>query len=265
MFGVPGMTKDSHPDLRQSAKSALLGAGYQLGWASFAAQLLTGFLGAPPVMYDAKFAKKLGINAGDVLTFLEYPKNLVKMLEIPHTCSDYNLGVHCIVAKVIIDRYRAVSTQIVAFWNLCQHLIEYSLYKGNPYDVKCLRFSKGEILLPSGMKLLYPGLRPVQDDAGRLQWVYGKDDTKLYAGKITNTVTQAVARCVMTDGMLRVQKKYFVAGTVHDELIAVVPDEEVEFAKTWVLAQMTMEPKYLPGIPLNADGGANRRYGLAKN
>ena len=264
MFGVPGMTKDSHPELRQSAKSALLGAGYQLGWASFAAQLLTGFLGAPPVMYGTKFAKNLGIKADDVLGFIGYHKNFVRMMEIPHTCSEYDLGIHCIVAKVIIDRYRAVSQPIVAFWNLCQHLIEYSLYKGKPYEIKCLQFSKGAIRLPSGMKLLYPDLRPSKDDEGRLQWVYGKDATKLYAGKITNNVTQAVARCVMTDGMLRVQKKYFVAGTVHDELIAVVPDEEVEFAKTWVLAQMTMEPKYLPGIPLNADGGANRRYGLAK-
>ena len=264
MFGVPGMTKESHPDLRQSAKSALLGAGYQLGWASFAAQLLTGFLGAPPVMYGTKFAKNLGIRSDDVLGFIGYHKNFVRMMEIPHTCSEYDLGIHCIVAKVIIDRYRAVSQPIVAFWNLCQHLIEYSLYGGKPYEIKCLQFSKGAIRLPSGMKLLYPDLRPSKDDEGRLQWVYGKDATKLYAGKITNNVTQAVARCVMTDGMLRVQKKYFVAGTVHDELIAVVPDEEVEFAKTWVLAQMTMEPKYLPGIPLNADGGANRRYGLAK-
>ena len=264
MFGVPGMTKDSHPDLRQSAKSALLGAGYQLGWASFAAQLLTGFLGAPPVMYGTQFAKNLGIRSDDVLGFIGYHKNFVRMMEIPHTCSEYDLGIHCIVAKVIIDRYRAVSYPIVAFWNLCQHLIEYSLYGGKPYEIKCLQFSKGAIRLPSGMKLLYPDLRPSKDDEGRLQWVYGKDATKLYAGKITNNVTQAVARCVMTDGMLRVQKKYFVAGTVHDELIAVVPDEEVEFAKTWVLAQMTMEPKYLPGIPLNADGGANRRYGLAK-
>ena len=31
MFGIPGLTKDSHPDLRQSAKSALLGCGYGLG------------------------------------------------------------------------------------------------------------------------------------------------------------------------------------------------------------------------------------------
>ena len=98
-----------------------------------------------------------------------------------------------------------------------------------------------------------------------MQWVYGEDETKLYPGKITNNVVQGTARIVMTDGMLRVSKKYPIAGTVHDELIAVVPDEEVADAKTWVLAQMTMEPKYLPGIPLDADGGAHRRYGLAKN
>ena len=69
----------------------------------------------------------------------------------------------------------------------------------------------------------------------------------------------------MTDGMLRVSKKYPIAGTVHDELIAVVPEAEVAEAKTWVLAQMVMEPSYMPGIPLDADGGAHRRYGLAKN
>jgi len=122
--------------------------------------------------------------------------------------------------------------------------------------------------------LLYPNLRQEREKTkdedgvekeGGLQWVYGDDATKLYAGKITNNIVQGVARIVMTDGMLRVDKKYPVKGTVHDELIAVVPDEEVEFAKTWVLAQMTMEPKYLPGIPLAADGGAHRRYGLAKN
>jgi hypothetical protein len=69
----------------------------------------------------------------------------------------------------------------------------------------------------------------------------------------------------MTDGMLRTAKKYFVAGTVHDEQIVVVPDAEVAEAKTWVLAQMVVEPKYMPGIPLAADGGAHKRYGLAKN
>jgi DNA polymerase I-like protein with 3'-5' exonuclease and polymerase domains len=65
--------------------------------------------------------------------------------------------------------------------------------------------------------------------------------------------------------MLRVAKRYPVKGTVHDELIAVAPEAEAAEAKTWVLAQMTMEPRYMPNIPLDADGGHHRRYGLAKN
>jgi hypothetical protein len=99
------------------------------------------------------------------------------------------------------------------------------------------------------MSLLYPQLRREKDDKGRSQWVYGPNATKLYAGKVTNNVTQAVARIVMTDGMLRVTKKYPVVGTVHDEQIVLVPDDEVASAKTWVLEQMTMEPSICRGYP----------------
>jgi hypothetical protein len=265
MFNTPGLTKDSHPDLRQSAKSALLGAGYQLGWASFAMQLLTGFLGAPPVRYDKAFAKQLGVNGASARKFLDWTENVDKLEAIPHTCSDDELLIHCLAAKAIIDKYRATAAPVETFWGLCGNLIEHSLYKGNEYTHKCLTFRKGEIELPSGMKLLYPDLQPSKDAKGRLQWTYGPDRVKLYAGKITNNVTQGVARCVMTDGMLRVAKRYPVVGTVHDEQIVCVPDEEVAFAKTWVLEQMIVEPSYLPGIPLAADGGAHRRYGLAKN
>ena len=265
MFNIPGLTKDSHPDLRQSAKSALLGAGYGLGWASFASQLLVGFLGAPPVRYERKFAKALGVTAEDVEKFLDNEEYVKKMMEIPHICTTQELLIHCLAAKAIIDKYRKTAQPVVDFWNLCGQLIETSLYGGKEYTYKCLTFKKGEIVLPSGMSLLYPNLKRGKDEKGRVQWTYGEDSTKLYAGKITNNVTQGVARCVMTDGMLRVDKVYPVKGTVHDELIAVVPDAEVEHAKTWVLAQMTMEPRYMPGIPLDADGGAHRRYGLAKN
>jgi len=265
MFNIPGLTKDTHPDLRQSAKSALLGCGYGLGWSSFASQLLVGFLGAPPQRYTKEFAKKLGVDAEYLERFTDWEDNIVKMMEIPHTCSEQELLVHCVAAKKIIDIYRSTAHPVASFWEMCNGLIVSALAGGRVYKHKCLTFRKGEIELPNGMKLLYPNLRQEKDDRGRSQWVYGPDATKLYAGKITNNVTQAVARIVMTDGMLRVTKRYHIAGTVHDELIAVVPDAEVAEAKTWVLAQMTVEPRYMPGIPLDADGGAHRRYGLAKN
>jgi len=207
MFNIPGMTKDSHPDLRQSAKSALLGCGYGLGWASFASQLMVGFLGAPPVRYDKAFARKLGVDGAYVEKFLDWEDNRNKLAEIPHTCSDAELVIHCVAAKKIIDIYRSTAYPVTSFWEMCRDLIDSALAQGREFRYKCTVFRKGEIELPNGMKLLYPDLRQVKDDKGRGQWVYGPDATKLYAGKITNNIVQGVARIVMTDGMLRVAKR----------------------------------------------------------
>lgn len=265
MFNIPGMTKDTHPIHRQSAKSALLGAGYGLGWASFASQLLTGFLGAPPLQYQLAFAKQLGVTKEYALDFLKWKDNEEKMLEIPHICTTQELLYHCLAAKKIIDIYRSTAYPVVGFWKMCDIMLREALVGGRELTHKCLTFRKEEIELPNGMKLLYPDLRVEKDDKGGSQFVYGPHATKLYAGKITNNVTQALARIVMTDGMLRVNKRYPVVGTVHDELLALVPDAEATEGQKWCLEQMTIVPKYMQGIPLAADGGINRRYGLAKN
>lgn len=268
MFNIPGLSKESHPDLRQSAKSALLGAGYGLGWASFASQLLVGFLGAPPIRYDKAFAKKLGVTTEYIDKFVGWDDNVKKLQEIPHTCTERELLIHCVAAKKIIDIYRETAHPVVSFWDMCSSLLEKSLYGGEEVVYKCVTFRKEEIVLPSGMTLKYPNLRnEIDKETKQRNWVYGEagvTPTKLYAGKITNNIVQGTARVVMTDGMLRVAKKYPVVGTVHDELLCVVPDDEVEEATDWVLQQMIAVPSYMPGIPLNSEVGAHRRYGLAK-
>jgi DNA polymerase I-like protein with 3'-5' exonuclease and polymerase domains len=81
---------------------------------------------------------------------------------------------------------------------------------------------------------------------------------------IVHNCTQSVARIVMSDGMLRVDKRYPTVLTVHDELGALIPEAEAETGLAWILKQMTREPKYMPGIPLAADGGFAKRYGDAK-
>lgn len=263
MFNIPGLTKETHPVHRQSAKSAMLGAGYQLGWASFAAQLLVGFLGAPPVRYEKAFAKQLGIDAAYIQKFLDYPPNVEAMLGIAHTCTKQELLVHCVVAKKLIELYRASAYPVVGLWTLYDQLIERSLADGEEYRHKCLVFRKEEIVLPNGMSLLYPNLRRVKDPKRGMQWVYG-EDTKLYAGKITNNTTQALARIIMTDGMLRQAKRLPVIGSVHDESITLLEEAHAQEQFDWAMQQMLVEPKYLPGIPLAADGGWHKRYGLAK-
>jgi DNA polymerase I-like protein with 3'-5' exonuclease and polymerase domains len=264
MFGVPGMTKESHPALRQSAKSALLGCGYGLGWASFAAQLLTGFLGAPPTRYDKGFAKQLGVSAEYLNKFMSWEENLNKMNEIPHTCTAQELLIHCVSTKLIIDKYRNAAQPVKAFWEMCDALIVRSLSEGRRFEHKGLTFEKEKIILPSGLALKYPRLSGKPDPKGRVQWTYGEHEKKLYGGALTENIVQAVARCVMTDGMLRIQKRYPCVLTVHDEVVVEVPEGEAEQAREWIHAQMVVEPKYMPGIPLAAESDVAKRYGDAK-
>ncbi len=239
--------------------------GYQLGWASFAAQLLVGFLGAPPVRYGKEFAKQLGIDRSYIERFLDYTPNVIAMGEIPHSCTGQELLVHCVVAHKIIQLYRAAAYPVVGLWKRYEQLIPSALADGEETWVKCFLFRKEEIVLPNGMSLLYPNLRQEKDDEGKKQWVYGSNATKLYPGKVCNNTNQALARIVMTDGLLRIDKRYRVVGSVHDEGLMMLPENEADEGLKWCIEQMTIEPKYLPGIPLAADGGWHKRYGLAKN
>ena len=267
MFSIPGMTKDSHPLLRQSAKSALLGAGYQLGWSSFAGQLLTGFLGAPPVRYTKADAKQLGVTADDAQKFLNWEENVKRMRDIPHTCTEQELLVHCLASKAIIDKYRAAAAPVVGFWDLLGTMLTECLYAGKEYTHKgVLNFSKGRIKMVNGMSLLYPDLQAEEDDKGRVQFTFqdGKKRKKIYPGLMCNNVTQGIARIIMSDGLLRVQRKFPVKGSVHDEGLFLIPEEGAEESCAWIKEQMIMVPKWMPGIPLNADVGYNKRYGLAK-
>ena len=261
--------RNSYTILTSEGPLIVHNCGYGLGWASFASQLLVGFLGAPPVRYDKEFAKKLGINRDYVEAFLSNKENVRKFGEIPHTCTDQELLTHCLASKRIIDIYRATAWPVTSFWEMCSQLLVRSLVEGEEVVYKCVTFRKEEIVLPSGMSIRYPHLRQEKDkETGEKNWVYGEPGakpTKLYAGKITNNIVQGTARVVMTDGMLRTTKKYFVAGTVHDEQIVVVPEDEVKEAKQWIWEQMVAVPGYMPGVPLNAEVGAHRRYGLAKN
>lgn len=243
--------------------------GYFLGWASFAQQLLVGFLGAPPVRYDQAFARKLGITSEYMIEFMSGKageKRMQRMAEIPHVCTEEELFIHCVCAKRIIDTYRATSAPVVSYWNLLTELLTYSLYEGNEYTHKCLRFSKETITLPNGMRLHYPDLRADKNDEGFMEWTYaaGNMRKKLHAGVLAENTTSAVARIVMTDGMLRLAKQYPVVLSVHDEAVTLVPDESAEDAAKWCHDQMVKAPPYLPGIPIAAETGVHQRYGLAK-
>jgi DNA polymerase len=275
MFGIPGLNKREHPLLRQSAKSALLGCGYGLGWPNMASQLLGGFLGAPPQRYDMAFFESLGLRPKDLGEFVhgtyKGESNQEVALRIPHTCSDEQMLVHCCVTRVIIDRYRAAAKPVPKLWGTCKTALEEVLsVEGEDWEYKGLTFlgarsddptHTARIMLPNGMAINYQELCIKEG-----QFIYGAGTRirKIYGSKTVENLVQAVARIVCSDGMRRVQKRYPVVHCAHDELVCVAPEKEAEEALAWVLQQMTREPRYLRGIPLAAEGGFDVSYGKAK-
>lgn len=80
-----------------------------------------------------------------------------------------------------------------------------------------------------------------------------------YGGKLVENITQAVARDVMGESMLRADAAgYELDGTVHDELIAEV---EQSFGDAGELEEiMRILPKWAQTAPINAEGWAGPRY-----
>jgi hypothetical protein len=141
-----------------------------------------------------------------------------------------------------------------------------SVQDATPIGFKSLRFEPGKITLPNKLAITYAGIKKHIDDKGRVKYTYfnGKTDKNLYFGIVAENVVSATARCIIADGMDRIQSRYRCAMPVHDEGVWVVPEHEVDEAVPWIKKQLTTECSYMPGLPLDATVGAARRYGEAK-
>jgi DNA polymerase len=116
--------------------------------------------------------------------------------------------------------------------------------------------------------LQYPNLRKEKNEEdGKLEYVYdtkrGKSvvTTKLYGGKLTENVCQALARIVIGEQMLKINRKYKVVMTVHDAVGCLLPKNEEETGKEFVELCMRIRPSWAPDLPLNCEAGTGLTYG----
>jgi DNA polymerase len=98
---------------------------------------------------------------------------------------------------------------------------------------------------------------------GKKQWVYQSKgmSVKVYGGKTTENFCQAVARCIIAEQMLKINKRYKVVLTVHDAIAVCVRDSEVEEAQKYVEECMRWVPEWATGLPVNCESGAGKSYG----
>ncbi len=158
-------------------------------------------------------------------------------------------------AKRIVDLYRTQYAGVVSAWQLGERVLQ-AVYnnqhlKFGPIEVH----GKQGLLLPSGLYMQYPMLRRTKEGweyRVRSGWehIYG---AKVYQGSI-----QALARCVMGDGMLRTHKvvpDLPIALTIHDASYMVVPDLLAQATMEKMIADLCVPPSWAPDLPLAAEGG----------
>lgn len=166
------------------------------------------------------------------------------------------------LAQTLVNRYRSEYTYVKQSWyegeKVLEHIMSNYIFRFGdvmPLEVEGHR----GIILPSGLYLRYPDLHRVEED-GRLEWRYmvRKKPERIHGPKCYQNTIQALARCVMGEAMVRINKKYPAALTIHDAVYCVVPEEEADEARRFIITELRVPPEWAKGLPLDAEGGYGR-------
>ena len=124
------------------------------------------------------------------------------------------------------------------------------------------------IRLPNNLYLKYPNLRAHTDPkTGSTEYLYDQKKgravipTRIYGGKLTENVCQALARIVIGEQMLMIARRQRVVMTVHDAVGSIVPSHDAEAGRAFVEQCMRIRPKWATNLPLNCESKMGPSYG----
>ncbi|MGA0847998.1 MAG: DNA polymerase [Pontimonas sp.] len=183
-------------------------------------------------------------------------------------------------AQKIVRLYRNKYHRIQAFWNRCNHELNGMVAGASGELCDLIGYDAEGIILPNGLRIRYPALRGTANgfeyindarvyrkfvqarvaggELPELTW------TKIYGGKVVENLTQAVARIVVSEQMARIGRRYPVALQVHDEIVCVVPEEQADACKQFMMDVMSTPPKWAPDLPVACEADVGPNYGSAK-
>jgi DNA polymerase len=165
----------------------------------------------------------------------------------------------------IISVYRSRYPKIPQLWRESQEALR-CMVRGQTMKLgrnDLLTVDDKGILLPNGLYIYYNGIREIADAEGKRQFVYDTrtGPNKIYGGKVVENFTQAVARCIIGEQMLKIAKRYKVVLTVHDAIGIVARREEADEARAYVETCMRWVPAWAEGLPVNCESGMGDSYG----
>ena len=219
------ISKQTHPLQRQVAKSAVLGLGFGMGKDKFMAY-----------------------------------------------CKQQNIAMDEETAQRIVKLYRGTYTGVVRLWRYMQDSVKEFLFNGvakqlfKEPDVWIKHTSLyGDpcIGLAGQLQIKYPGLA---FDPAENQFMYQRamGPTKMFAGKYVENLVQYLARQVIMEQSVTVNKRYKLAMSTHDEICVPVAEDDSGEASAWIRKIMTTSPTWWPELPLGVEIHTAERYGEAK-
>ena len=170
-------------------------------------------------------------------------------------------------ARRVIKIYRETNWKIDKLWRDAQQI----LVSLNNNELP-MRLGRGKVLvtvpkenaiqLPSGLLMRYEDLDFEQGEMGiEFSYKTRRGRTRIYGGKVVENVCQAIARCIIGEQMLKINKEHRAVLTVHDSIVCCVKDEEVTDAQKYIEECMRWTPEWADGLPINCESGTGKTYG----
>lgn len=180
-------------------------------------------------------------------------------------------------AERIVRLYRDENPMVVRFWNMCDGMLN-SMTQGNSGTMhKLLNHSPTGILLPSGFRLQYPllnrtatefryaGDQRAYMDAIRTRMSGQQVDTKwtkLYGGKVTENIVQAIAAYIIRLQMVQAKLAGLkVVFQVHDEIVIAASESQADLYEAKLVKIMSTPPDFMPDLPIACESGQGYTYG----
>jgi DNA polymerase len=170
------------------------------------------------------------------------------------------------LAKKSVDTYRHKYNWIPHQWKALDWALSGPWLHKQMGPMKfgpCL-ISYGKVEGPGGLCLEYD--EPRRELPGHeLTYRYGKFVHKIYGAKFLENIVQFLARIIVMNAALRLRDRGLrFCLQAHDELVFIVPDEQLEASKAIIHEEMVRRPSWAPDLPLTADVGSGPSYGAAK-
>jgi DNA polymerase I-like protein with 3'-5' exonuclease and polymerase domains len=176
-------------------------------------------------------------------------------------------------AERIVTLYRQKYPMIVALWKQGQEALD-AMIKGYEYELGVgikLKCKDNKIYLPNGMFVNYPNLRKSGNEY-LYDARYGAN--KIYGGKVIENVVQALARIIVFDQMAKIDQqfrkkdsntnRFKVVLTVHDEVVACVPEAAVGKCVEYMEKAMSVPPSWCADLPIACEAAYGDSYGDCK-